>query len=35
MLSFGQRLKILRKGAQLTQAELAERLTVSVQSVSK
>lgn len=35
MLSFGQRLKILRKGAQLTQAELAERLMVSVQSVSK
>lgn len=35
MLSFGQRLKIIRKGAQLTQAELAEKLMVSVQSVSK
>ncbi len=35
MLSFGQRLKIIRKGAQLTQAELAEKLMVSVQSISK
>lgn len=35
MLSFGQRLKVIRKEAQLTQAELAEKLMVSVQSVSK
>ena len=35
MLSFGQRLKAIRKGAQLTQAELAEKLMVSVQSISK
>lgn len=35
MLSFGQRLKEIRKEAQLTQAELAERLMVSVQAISK
>ncbi len=35
MISFGQRLRLLRKEAQLTQAELAEQLMVSVQSVSK
>ncbi len=35
MLSFGQRLKIIRKEAHLTQAELAEKLMVSVQSISK
>ena len=35
MLSFGQRLKIIRKGVQLTQSELAEKLMVSVQSISK
>ncbi len=35
MLSFGQRLKIIRKEAQLTQAELAEKLMVSVQAISK
>jgi len=35
MLSFGQRLKEIRKNAQITQAELAERLMVSVQAVSK
>ena len=35
MLSFGQRLKAIRKGVQLTQAELAEKLMVSVQSISK
>lgn len=35
MLSFGQRLKAIRKDAQLTQAELAEKLMVSVQAVSK
>jgi len=35
MLSFGQRLKEIRKYAQLTQAELADKLMVSVQSVSK
>ena len=35
MLSFGQRLKILRKEANLSQTELAEQLFVSVQSVSK
>lgn len=35
MLSFGQRLKAIRKDAQLTQAELAEKLLVSVQAISK
>lgn len=35
MLSFGQRLKIIRKEAQLTQSELAEKLLVTVQSISK
>ena len=35
MLSFGQRLKVIRKEAQLTQAELAEKLAVSVQAISK
>ncbi len=35
MLSFGQRLKLLRKGADLSQTDLAEQLFVSVQSVSK
>jgi len=35
MLSFGQRLKIIRKEAQITQAELSEKLMVSVQAVSK
>lgn len=35
MLSFGQRLKTIRKDVQLTQAELAEKLMVSVQSISK
>lgn len=35
MLSFGQRLKVIRKESQLTQAELAEKLMVSVQSISK
>lgn len=35
MLSFGQRLRILRKEACLTQNELAEKLLVSVQSISK
>ncbi len=35
MISFGQRLKLLRKESQITQAELAEQLMVSVQSVSK
>lgn len=35
MLSFGQRLRVIRKEAQLTQAELAEKLMVSVQSISK
>ena len=35
MLSFGQRLKAIRKDAQLTQAELAEKLMVSVQAISK
>ena len=35
MLSFGQRLKLIRKEAQITQAELAETLMVSVQAVSK
>ena len=35
MISFGQRLRLLRKEAQLTQSELAEQVMVSVQSVSK
>ena len=35
MLSFGQRLKLIRKEAQITQSELAEQLMVTVQSVSK
>lgn len=35
MLSFGQRLRILRKEANLSQTDLAEQLFVSVQSVSK
>lgn len=35
MLSFGQRLKAIRKDAQLTQAELADKLMVSVQAISK
>ncbi len=35
MLSFGQRLKMIRKEAGITQAELAEKLMVSVQAVSK
>ena len=35
MLRFGQRLKTIRKDAQLTQAELAEKLMVSVQAISK
>ena len=35
MLSFGQRLRILRKEVNLSQNDLAERLLVSVQSVSK
>lgn len=35
MLTFGQRLKSIRKESQLTQAELAEKLTVSVQAISK
>lgn len=35
MLSFGQRLKLIRKEAQITQSELAEQLMVSVQAVSK
>ena len=35
MTTFGQRLKAIRKDARLTQAELAEKLMVSVQSVSK
>ena len=35
MLSFGQRLKLIRKEAQLTQLQLAENIGVSVQSVSK
>lgn len=35
MFSFGQRLKATRKGAHLTQAELAEKLMVSVQAISK
>jgi len=35
MISFGQRLKLIRKEAGITQSELAEQLTVSVQAVSK
>ena len=35
MLSFGQRLKAIRNSTHLTQAELAEKLMISVQSVSK
>ena len=35
MTSFGQRLKMLRREADLSQAELAEALGVSVHSVSK
>lgn len=35
MISFGKRLRMTRKSLQLTQAELAEKLTVSVQSISK
>ena len=35
MLSFGQRLKLIRKEAQITQAELSEKLMVSVQAISK
>ena len=35
MLSFGQRLKLLRKEVDLSQTDLAEQLFVSVQSVSK
>lgn len=35
MLSFGQRLKMLRREAELSQADLAEAIGVSVQSVSK
>lgn len=35
MLSFGQRLKLIRKEAQVTQAELAEKIMVSVQAISK
>lgn len=35
MLSFGQRLRILRKEVNLSQNDLAEKLLVSVQSVSK
>ena len=35
MTTFGQRLKAIRKDARLTQAELAEKLMVSVQSISK
>lgn len=35
MTTFGQRLKAIRKDGRLTQAELAEKLMVSVQSVSK
>lgn len=35
MLSFGQRLRAIRKDSQLTQAELAEKLMVSVQAISK
>lgn len=35
MITFGQRLKILRKEASLTQGDLAEQLMVAVQTVSK
>ena len=35
MLTFGQRLKAIRNSVQLTQAELAEKLMMSVQSISK
>ena len=35
MITFGQRLKILRKEASLTQGDLAEQLMVTVQTVSK
>jgi len=35
MLTFGQRLKLIRKEAGLTQLELAEQLMVNVQTVSK
>ncbi len=35
MLTFGQRLKLIRKEAQITQAELSEKLMVSVQAISK
>jgi len=35
MQSFGQRLREIRKGVQLTQSELAEKLMVSAQSISK
>lgn len=35
MLYFGKRVKELRKSAKLTQADLAERLMVSVQTISK
>ncbi len=35
MLSFGRRLKLIRKEAQMTQAELSEKLMVSVQAISK
>lgn len=35
MLSFGQRLKEIRKSVHLTQLDLAEKLMVSVQSISK
>lgn len=35
MSTFGQRLKAIRKEAQFTQAELAEKLMVSVQAISK
>lgn len=35
MLSFGQRLKMLRREADLSQSELADMIGVSVQSVSK
>lgn len=35
MLSFGRRLKEIRKSVQLTQSDLADKLMVSVQSISK
>ena len=35
MFTFGQRLRTIRKEAQLTQSELAEQLGVSVQAISK